>query len=91
MSIQVMSEAQTRFAERLSEEVEAVLGPSGAIDTVTISGDGPVTIVTACRIDDRIHEMAGEGATLLEASRALITAAAELRLSAAWHRLMVTA
>jgi len=85
-----MTEAQTRFAARLSEDVAAVLGPSFAIEAVSIAGDGPVTIVAACRIDERLQEVAGEGPTLLDASRALITAAAELRLGAAWQRLVVT-
>lgn len=85
-----MTEAQAKFADRLAEEVQAVLGPSITIETVTITGEGPVTIVADCRTDGRLDAIAGRGATLLDASRDLITAAAELRLGAAWQRLMGT-
>lgn len=83
-----MTEAQTRFADRLAEEVEAVLGPTIAIEAVSIIGDGPVSIVAQCRLSDGTREVAAQGATLLEASRALITAAAEFRLGVAWRRLI---
>ena len=85
-----MTEAQARFADRLAEEVQAVLGPSIAIETVEISGDGPVTIIANCRTADRLEAVTGRGPTLLDASRDLITAAAEHRLGAAWHRLLET-
>ena len=83
-----MTEAQVQFADRLAEEVQAVLGSSIAIETVEISGDGPVTIVAKCREGARVESIAGRGPTLLDASRNLITAAAEHRLGAAWHRLV---
>lgn len=88
MTASGMTEAQAQFAERLAEEVQAVLGPGITIETVEISGDGPVSIVATCRLADGTREVAAQGATLLVASRALITAAAEFRLGAAWQRLM---
>lgn len=85
-----MTEAQAQFAGRLAEEVQAVLGPSITIEIVAITGEGPVSIVADCRTDGRLDAIVGRGATLLDASRDLITAAAELRLGAAWQRLMGT-
>jgi hypothetical protein len=85
-----MTEAQAQFADRLAEEVQAVLGPTMTIEVVAIIGDGPVTIVADCRTGDRLEPVTGRGSTLLDASRDLITAAAELRLGAAWQRLMET-
>ena len=85
-----MTEAQAQFADRLAEEVQAVLGTTIAIETVEISGDGPVTIVANCRTEGRVQAVTGRGATLLDASRDLITAAAEHRLGAAWQRLVET-
>ena len=85
-----MTEAQSQFADRLAEEVQAVLGPTITMESVAVTGDGPVTIVADCRTDGRLEAIAGQGATLLDASRAVITAAAELRLGAAWQRLMGT-
>jgi len=90
MSTAGMTEAQAQFADRLAEEVQAVLGPTIAIETVAVTGDGPVTIAADCRTGDRLEPVTGRGATLLDASRDLIKAAAELRLGAAWHQLMET-
>jgi len=90
MNPAAMTEAQAQFADRLAEEVQAVLGPTMTLEIVAITGDGPVTIVADCRMADRLEPVIGRGPTLLDASRDLITAAAELRLSAAWQRLMET-
>lgn len=83
-----MTEAEARFAERLAEEVQGVLGVGIVIDDISLDGDGPVAIRATCLVDGRATELAVEGETLLEASRALIRAAAELRLTAAWNRLV---
>ena len=90
MNAAAMTEAQSQFADRLAEEVQAVLGPSITIETVAITGDGPVTIVADCWTDGRLEAITGRGESLLEASRDLITAAAELRLGAAWQRMVGT-
>lgn len=83
-----MSEAEARFADRLAEEVQGVLGVGIVIDDVSLEGDGPVAIRATCLVDGRAQELAVEGDTLIDASRALIRAAAELRLTAAWNRLI---
>lgn len=81
-------DANQRFAERLAREVEGVLGVGIALDEVSLEGETPVTIRATCLVDGQLREFAGTGPTILEASRDLIRAAAELRLAAAWWRLV---
>jgi hypothetical protein len=82
-----LPDADARFAARLGEEIRGVLGPAIELDGVTVMGEGPVSLIAACRVDGRRHDVVGEGATLLDASRSLIRAAAELRLTEAWSAL----
>jgi hypothetical protein len=81
-------DANERFAERLAREVEGVLGVGIALDEVSLEGETPVTIHATCLADGQLRELVGTGPTILEASRDLIRAAAELRLAAAWWRLV---
>lgn len=81
-------DADEQFAERLAREVEAVLGVGIALESVSMAGEVPVTIRATCLADGQIRELEGTGATLVEASRDLIRRAAELRLAAAWWRLV---
>lgn len=81
-------DANQRFAERLAREVEGLLGVGIALDEVSLEGETPVTIRATCLVDGQLREFVGTGPTILEASRDLIRAAAELRLSAAWWRLV---
>lgn len=82
-----MNEADERFAARLGEEVRKVLGPVLELDEVRVDGSGPVTVTAVCVAAGTRHTVRGEGGTLLEASRALVQSAAELRLADAWTRL----
>ena len=81
-------DANERFAERLAREVEGVLGVGIALDDVSLEGESPVSIHATCLVDGQLHELVGTGPTILEASRDLIRAAAELRLASAWWRLV---
>ena len=81
-----MNEADERFAARLGEEVRKVLGPVLTLDGVQVDGAGPVTLTAVCVAAGTRHTVGGEGETLLEASRALVQSAAELRLADAWTR-----
>ena len=54
---------------------------------MTVTGTRPVSVSAECLVDGHPRTVTGEGATLLDASRALIRAAAELRLADAWARL----
>lgn len=81
-------DANERFAERLAAELEGVLGVGIALDSVTVEGETPVTIQATCLVDGQIHDLRGSGPTILDAARDLIRRAAELRLSAAWWRIV---
>lgn len=83
-----MTEADVRFAERLAEDVQRVLGLGLVVESINSAGRGPVTLRATCLVEGRPTELEVEGETLLDASRALIRAAAELRLGAAWTRLV---
>lgn len=84
------AEAEARFGERLAREIEGVLGVGIAVNDVAVTsdGDGPATIRATCLVDGQARELTGVGESLLEAARDLIRSAAELRLSAAWWRLV---
>ncbi len=81
-------EANERFAQRLADELVGVLGRGVSLDAVTVEGETPVTIRATCLVDGQVRELAGTGPTLLDAARDLIRAAAELRLAAAWWRIV---
>lgn len=84
------AEANARFGERLAREIEGVLGVGIAADALDVEGDGnqSATIGAMCLVDGQPRVLTGHGASLLEASRDLIRAAAELRLAAAWWRIV---
>jgi hypothetical protein len=81
-------DANERFAERLAEELTGVLGVGIALESVTLEGESPVTIRATCLVDGEIRHLSGTGSTILEAARELIRGAAELRLAAAWWRMI---
>jgi hypothetical protein len=83
-----MSEADARYAERLAVDLERVLGVGIAIDDLELVGEGPVTIRAALLVEGQVREIEATGETSLEAYQGLVRAAAELRLAAAWWRLV---
>jgi hypothetical protein len=83
-----MSEADARYAERLAVDLERVLGVGIAIDDLELAGKGPVTIRAALLVEGQVREIEATGETSLEAYQGLVRAAAELRLAAAWWRLV---
>ena len=84
----VAVDANERFAQRLADELSGVLGVGIALQMVSVEGETPVAIRATCLVDGQIRDLTGTGATILEASRDLIRAAAELRLAAAWWRIV---
>lgn len=85
---EVTGDANERFAQRLADELSGVLGVGIALEAVSVEGETPVTIRAHCLVDGQVREMTGTGPTILDASRDLIRAAAELRLAAAWWRIV---
>jgi hypothetical protein len=82
------ADANERFAARLGEELSGVLGVGIALDSVSVEGESPVTIRASCLVDGQVRDLEATGDTMLEAARELIRAAAELRLAAAWWRMV---
>lgn len=81
-----MNDAEAQLAARLADDLERVLGTGILIEDLELEGDGPVVIRVACLVDGRSREISAEGENAIEAMSAVIRAAAELRLTAAfWH------
>jgi hypothetical protein len=83
-----MTDAEAAFAARLAEDLERVLGEGIAIADLELHGEGPVRIRAACLVDGSVREIEGTGETSLEAYQELVRQAAELRLAAAWWRIV---
>jgi hypothetical protein len=83
-----MTEAETRFAERLTEDIERVLGPGLTVDRLEIVGRGPVSVRLACSFDGGEQELSVTESSVITAYPVLMRAVAELRLGAAWRRLV---
>ncbi len=85
---QPLSDADARFADRLADEVQAILGVGLLIEGLTRHDDGSVELRASCLLDGQAADVVVEGETLLDASRELIRVVAERRLVAAWNRLV---
>jgi len=83
-----MTEAEARFAARLAEDLEQVLGVGIAVADVEIEGDGPVRIRATLLAEGAVEEIDGSGENSIDAYRALVRAAAELRLAKAFWRIV---
>ena len=86
-----MTDAEERFADRLAEDIERVLGVGILVDDVRIeSGDGrPNARITATLIvGQRIEMIEAEGTTVLALYRPILQRAAELRLREAYWQLV---
>jgi hypothetical protein len=83
-----MNEAEARFAERLVEELEPILGVGIVVDDVEIEGDGPVRVHMTCLSEGRVHEIDVEADSLIAAYQDLVRRAAEVRLAAAFWQIV---
>lgn len=83
-----MTEAEEAFAIRLADDLERILGPGLAVADLEMAGDGPVAMRAAILVDGMVREIEASGETSLDAYRALTLAAAELRLGAAYRRIV---
>ena len=83
-----MNDAELRLAERLAIDLEQVLGTGILVEDLEITGDGPFAVTVACLVDGRALELRREGASVIEAMSAIIRAAAELRLAAAFWQMV---
>lgn len=84
-----MNDAEERFAERLASDLARVLGAGFAVDDIEIgSGDAGATIRATLLVEGRIETIEVAGPDVLALYRPLIERAAELRLGAAFWRMV---
>jgi hypothetical protein len=84
-----MNDAEERFAERLAEDLERVLGVGIAIDDVDVQvGDGSAKVTAILLIGDRIETIEAVGHDVLALYRPIVRRAAEIRLQSAWWQLV---
>jgi hypothetical protein len=84
-----MNDAEERFAERLAVDLEQVLGAGIAIDDIELSDAGSAAHVRATLlIEGRIETIEAEGPDVVALYRPVMERAAEIRLGAAWWRMV---
>jgi hypothetical protein len=85
-----MNEADARFAERLAEELEPILGPEIVLDELDL-GDAEALlsrIHAVCLFAGGSESLEAVGETRLEAYNKLVLAVAELRITVAVRHMM---
>jgi hypothetical protein len=84
-----MNDAEERFAERLAEDIERVLGIGIAIGDIELRlADGRAKVVATLLIGDRIEEIEAVGDDVLALYRPILERAAELRLRTAFWQMV---
>lgn len=84
-----MNDAEAQFAERLAGDLERVLGAGIAIDDIELStGEQEATVRATLLIEGRIESIEATAADVIGLYRPLIERAAELRLGAAFWRMV---
>jgi len=85
-----MREADQRFAERLAEDLEPYLGPEIVLDDLDLGEPDcdRAHLRATCRFDGGTEVIESDGETRLDAYKALIIAAAELRVTVAVRHMM---
>lgn len=84
-----MNDAEEQFAARLAEDLERVLGVGIAIDDVELTaGDTESHVRATLLIEGRVETIEVSGADVTALYRPLIERAAEVRLGAAFWRMV---
>jgi hypothetical protein len=84
-----MNDAEERFAERLAEDLERVLGAGLAVDDIELSSaDDQARVVATLLVEGRIETIELTAPDLVGLYRPLIERAAELRLRGAFWRMI---
>jgi hypothetical protein len=84
-----VNDAEERFAERLAEDLERVLGAGIAIDDVDLHvGDGESSVRATLLIGERVETIEASGSDILSLYRPIVERAAELRLASAFWRMI---
>jgi hypothetical protein len=83
-----MNDAEERFAERLAEDLDRVLGIGIAIDDVELStADAEARVRATLLIEGRVETIEVSGPDIAALYRPLVERAAEVRLAAAFWRM----
>jgi hypothetical protein len=84
-----MNNAEERFAERLAVDLEKVLGAGIAIDDIELSQDGDSAHVRATLlVEGRVETIDADAPDVVALYRPVMERAAEIRLAAAWWRMV---
>jgi hypothetical protein len=84
-----MNDAEEQFAGRLSEDLERVLGAGIAIDDIELShGDGTAGVRATLLIEGRVEPIEAEAPDVVALYRPVMERAAEIRLGAAFWRMV---
>jgi hypothetical protein len=84
-----MNEAEERFAQRLAEDIERVLGIGIAVDDVELRvEERRAKVVATLLVDDRVETIEAEAPDILGLYRPIVERAAELRLITAFWQIV---
>jgi len=84
-----MNDAEERFAERLADDIERVLGIGIAIGDVELHvADGAARVVATLLIGDRVETIDAVGDDIPALYRPIVERAAELRLRTAFWQMV---
>ena len=83
-----MNDAEERFAERLAEELEPVVGPALQVESVELTVGSVAHVVATLRVDARVERIEATAPDVLGCYRPLVERAAELRLGDAFRRVV---
>lgn len=84
-----MNDAEERFAERLGEDLERVLGIGIAIDDIDLEvGDATAHVVATLLVGEHVETIEADGPDVLSLYRPIVERAAELRLRSAFWRIV---
>ena len=84
-----MNDAEERFAERLADDIERVLGVGIAIGDIDLDvGDGTAKVAATLLIGERVETIEAVGEDVLALYRPIVERAAELRLRTAFWQMV---
>jgi len=84
-----VNDAEERFAARLAEDLERVLGIGIAIDDVDLEvGDAEAHVVATLLVGEHVETIEADGPDVLSLYRPIVERAAELRLRSAFWRII---
>ena len=84
-----MNDAEERFAERLADDIERVLGVGIAIGDIELDvGDGTAKVAATLLIGERVETIEAVGEDVLALYRPIIERAAEMRLRTAFWQMV---